>query len=216
MGTVLRPAEVARELRISRVTVYELIRRGELPATRVGHQFRIEASALATYRAEHHQGARPAQSTRQGTLVIRAEDHLLTLSVPDDLESLSVVELAEAFSRRAGVQRARYRGVLLHALLTAHGFLPASLDLALTPPPSPEHAAVLRSVVAARGRDDHVVAFSVAELLPEYGATLALIAWERDGEALRTTGPVQLVVPSDRLPTRGVRQLEAIDLHRLA
>jgi hypothetical protein len=114
------------------------------------------------------------------------------------------------------VQRARYRGVLLHALLTAHGFLPASLDLALTPPPSPEHAAVLRSVVAARGRDDHVVAFSVAELLPEYGATLALIAWERDGEALRTTGPVQLVVPSDRLPTRGVRQLEAIDLRRLA
>ena len=88
MGTVLRPAEVARELRISRVTVYELIRRGELPATRVGHQFRIEASALATYRAEHHEGARPAQATRQGTLVIRAEDHIVTLSVPDDLESL--------------------------------------------------------------------------------------------------------------------------------
>ncbi len=111
MGTVLRPAEVARELRISRVTVYELIRRGELPATRVGHQFRIEASALATYRAEHHEGGRPAQSTRQGTLVIRAEDHLVTLSVPDDLESLPAVELAAAFSRRAGVQRTRYRGV---------------------------------------------------------------------------------------------------------
>ena len=56
MSTVLRPAEVARALRISRVTVYELIRRGELPATRVGHQFRIDASALAVYRAAHQEG----------------------------------------------------------------------------------------------------------------------------------------------------------------
>ena len=57
--------------------------------------------------------------------------------------------------------------------------------------------------------------FSVAELLPEYGATLVLLAWERDGEVLQTSGPVQLVVPSDTLPTRGVRQLESIELHRL-
>jgi len=215
MGTVLRPAEVARELRISRVTVYELIRRGELPATRVGHQFRIDASALATYRAEHHEGARPTTSTRQGALVIRGEDQVVTLSVPDDLESLPAAELSTAFSRRAGVQRARYRGVLLHTLLTAHGFLPVNLDLSLTPPPSPEHAAILRSSIVARGRDGHVVVFSVAELLPEYSGTLVLLAWERDGEVLRTSGPVQLVVPSDRLPTRGVRQLETIELHRL-
>ncbi len=215
MSTVLRPAEVARELRISRVTVYELIRRGELPATRVGHQFRIDASALATYRAEHHEGAGPTTSTRQGTLVIRGEDHVVTLSVPDDLQSLPAVELSAAFPRRAGVQRARYRGVLLHTLLTAYGFLPANLDLSLTPPPSPEQAQMLRSSIAARGRDDHVVVFSVAELLPEYSGTMVLLAWERDGEALRTSGPVQLVVPSDRLPTRGVRQLETIELHWL-
>jgi excisionase family DNA binding protein len=215
MSTVLRPADVARALQISRVTVYELIRRGELPATRVGHQFRIDASALATYRAEHHEGARPTPLTRQGTLVIRGQDNVVTLSVPDDLESLPAAELSAAFSRRAGVQRARYRGVLLHTVLTAHGFLPANLDLSLTPPPSAEHAAMLRSVIAARGRDAHVVVFSVAELMPEYGATLVLLAWERDGEVLRTSGPVQLVVPSDRLPTRGVRQLETIELHRL-
>ena len=147
--------------------------------------------------------------------MVRAEDHLVTLSVPDDLGSLPVVELAAAFSRRAGVRRARYRGVLLHTLLTAHGFLPANLDLSLTPPPSADHAAILRSYVAARGRDGHVVVFSVAELLPEYSGTLVLLAWERDGEVLRTSGPVQLVVPSDRLPTRGVRQLETIELHRL-
>ena len=85
MGTVLRPAEVARELRISRVTVYDLIRRGELPATRVGHQFRIEASALATYRAEHHEGARSTTSPHRGALVIRSDEHVVTLSVPDDL-----------------------------------------------------------------------------------------------------------------------------------
>lgn len=215
MSTVLRPAEVARALRISRVTVYELIRRGELPATRVGHQFRIDASALATYRTEHHEGARQGSGTRQETLVIRAGDRVTTLSVPDDLESLPAAELSAAFSRRAGVHRARYRGVFLHSVLTAHGFLPAQLDLALTPPPTADHAAILRSYIAARGRDGHVVVFSVAELLPEYGATLVLLAWERDGEVLRTSGPIQLVVPSDTLPTRGVRQLESIEVHRL-
>ena len=215
MSTVLRPAEVARALRISRVTVYELIRRGELPATRVGHQFRIDASAVATYRAEHHEGAKPTTATRQETLVIRGGDQVVTLSIPDDLDSLPAAELSAAFSRRAGVQRSRYRGVFLHTLLTAHGFLPAQLDLSLTPPPTADHAAILQSYVAARGRDGHVVVFSVAELLPEYGGTLVLLAWERDGEVLQASGPVQLVVPSDTLPTRGVRQLETIELHRL-
>ena len=215
MSTLLRPAEVARALRISRVTVYELIRRGELPATRVGHQFRIDAGALETYRAEHQEGARLATATPQGTLVIRGEDQIVTLSVPDDLEQLPAVELSAAFARRAGVQRARYRGVLLHTLLTAHGFLPATLDLSLIPPPNAEHAAMLRSSIVTRGRDGHVVVFSVGELLPEYGGTLVVLACERDGEALRTSGPVQLVVPSDRVPTRGVRQLEMIELQRL-
>jgi excisionase family DNA binding protein len=215
MSTVLRPTEVARALRISRVTVYELIRRGELPATRVGHQLRIDASALAVYRAAHQEGPAHAPGARADSLVIRAGDQVVTLSVPGDLETLPTAELSAAFSRRTGVRRARYRGVLLHSLLTAHGFLPAQLDLSLVPPPTADHAAVLRSYIAARGHDGHVVVFSVAELLPEYGATLVLLAWERDGEVLQTSGPIQLVVPSDTLPTRGVRQLESIELHRL-
>ncbi|BBB89789.1 MAG TPA: helix-turn-helix transcriptional regulator [Methylomusa anaerophila] len=43
------PEEVAKTLRISRFTVYELIKRGELPAYRIGRSMRIEAVELEKY-----------------------------------------------------------------------------------------------------------------------------------------------------------------------
>jgi len=42
--------EVAKILRISRFTVYELIKRGELPAYRVGRKMRIDGADLASYK----------------------------------------------------------------------------------------------------------------------------------------------------------------------
>lgn len=44
-------AEVAELLRVSNMTVYRLIRSGELPALRVGKSYRIRANDLETYLA---------------------------------------------------------------------------------------------------------------------------------------------------------------------
>ena len=52
MGTehrLLTVREVADAIRVSTMTVYRLIRAGELPAIRVGKHFRIRESDLSAY-----------------------------------------------------------------------------------------------------------------------------------------------------------------------
>lgn len=46
---LLTAAEVAGRLRVSTMTVYRLIRSGELPAVRVGRNYRVQAEDLETY-----------------------------------------------------------------------------------------------------------------------------------------------------------------------
>lgn len=46
---LLTAAEVADQLRVSTMTIYRLIRSGELPAVRVGRNYRVRADELATY-----------------------------------------------------------------------------------------------------------------------------------------------------------------------
>jgi excisionase family DNA binding protein len=47
--TLLTAAEVADQLRVSTMTIYRLIRRGELPAVRVGRNYRVRGSDLEAY-----------------------------------------------------------------------------------------------------------------------------------------------------------------------
>lgn len=46
---LLTAAEVADQLRVSTMTIYRLIRSGELPAVRVGRNYRVRVSDLAGY-----------------------------------------------------------------------------------------------------------------------------------------------------------------------
>ncbi|MFP4635000.1 MAG: helix-turn-helix domain-containing protein [Nitriliruptoraceae bacterium] len=46
---LLTANEVAEQLRVSTMTVYRLVRRGELPAVRVGRNYRIRQRDLAAY-----------------------------------------------------------------------------------------------------------------------------------------------------------------------
>ena len=46
---LLTAGEVAEQLRVSTMTVYRLIRRGELPAVRVGRNYRVRLEDLDTY-----------------------------------------------------------------------------------------------------------------------------------------------------------------------
>ncbi len=47
--TLLTAAEVAEQLRVSTMTVYRLIRRGELPAVRVGRNYRVREGDLEAF-----------------------------------------------------------------------------------------------------------------------------------------------------------------------
>ncbi len=46
---LLTVAEVAAQLRVSTMTIYRLIRSGELPAVRVGRNYRVRAAELDAY-----------------------------------------------------------------------------------------------------------------------------------------------------------------------
>lgn len=46
---LLTVAEVAAHMRVSNMTVYRLIKSGQLPALRVGKNFRIRGTDLAAY-----------------------------------------------------------------------------------------------------------------------------------------------------------------------
>lgn len=48
---LLTAAEVADQLRVSTMTIYRLIRRGELAAVRVGRNYRVRAADLDVYLA---------------------------------------------------------------------------------------------------------------------------------------------------------------------
>jgi excisionase family DNA binding protein len=48
-GGLLTVAEVAAAMRVSNMTVYRLIKGGELPAVRVGKNYRIRESDLARF-----------------------------------------------------------------------------------------------------------------------------------------------------------------------
>ena len=51
MGPLLTVAEVAEVLRVSNMTVYRLIKAGELPALRVGKNYRIREDELEAFLA---------------------------------------------------------------------------------------------------------------------------------------------------------------------
>jgi len=49
----LTVAEVAETMRLSRMTVYRFVQRGDLPAVRVGRSYRVPKDALERYLSEH-------------------------------------------------------------------------------------------------------------------------------------------------------------------
>lgn len=92
------PEELAQLLRVSKLTVYDLIKKGELPAYRVGKQMRVDSADLDAYKRKMRMSASgedlflsnaggssvaapsPASAVRDGSsLVITGQDQLLDL-----------------------------------------------------------------------------------------------------------------------------------------
>jgi excisionase family DNA binding protein len=214
MATALRPSEVARALNVSRFTVYDLIKRGDLPAIRVGHQFRIEASAVASYRDLVRLGLQDAglPAGPSGELLLASGTRTVVLAAPGDLRTLPSSSATAIRNGPNGLERHSYRGVQLYNVLAAQGMLPPGDPMSEESDGSVCEA-FAQAYVVARGQDGRGAVFGLAEISPEYGDTQVLIAWERDGQPIVENGPIQLVVPSDRLGGRAIRCLERISIN---
>ncbi len=68
-------------------------------------------------------------------------------------------------------------------------------------------------MVLVRGRDGYAVAFSMAEVLPMVGNRPVWVVLDEDGAPLPdSAGPVRLFVPDDQMPSRGVHQVDSIEI----
>ena len=57
MGRFMTVAEVARQLRVSNMTVYRLIKSGDMPALRVGRSFRLREEDVRKYLEQRYMDA---------------------------------------------------------------------------------------------------------------------------------------------------------------
>jgi len=100
----------------------------------------------------------------------------------------------------------QYEGVLLREILKRAG---APVDAEM-------RGKALAGYVLAKARDGYQVVFSLAELEPDYGNQLVLVADKRDGAPLTgNLGPLRIVCPNDKKGARSVRMLESLEVVQL-
>jgi hypothetical protein len=132
-----------------------------------------------------------------------------TLSVAQ-LETLGPV--TAEWSDKKGAHKVR--GVRVDKVLASVGFGEGPSGPQVNP--KQKHAG-LRSAVVATAPDGFVAVFSAGELLESLGATQALIIWELDGKPLdAATGPLRIVVTTDKAPSRSIYQLAALRVVELS
>ena len=81
MTELMTVAEVAAYLRVTKKTIYRLLRQGKIPATKVGHQWRFEKTAIDEWLH------RSSVGTNANILVIDDED-MIRLLFKETLEDL--------------------------------------------------------------------------------------------------------------------------------
>ncbi|WP_274649640.1 helix-turn-helix transcriptional regulator [Paenibacillus humicola] len=82
--------EIAQMLKISKLTVYDLIKKGELPSYRVGKQMRVDAADLEAYKRRHKNGmpvppepAAPAGEQKQPAAPDRSAERRIVITGQD-------------------------------------------------------------------------------------------------------------------------------------
>ena len=97
-----------------------------------------------------------------------------------------------------------YSGVLLSELLTKSGIALGNKSESIN------------SYIITKAKDSYKSIFSLAEIDPLFAEQPILIADKIDGNALsQSDAPFQVIVPSDKIQTRWVRQLVSIELVRI-
>lgn len=124
--------------------------------------------------------------------------------------TISVADLAR-LPRQAAVmndhgKQISYEGVLLHDVL-AKGGLDFGKEL---------RGKQLSTYLAALASDGYEVVYALAEFDPTVTDSGIIVADKRDGQALSANeGPLRIVVPHDKRPTRCLKSLQEIDIVQL-
>ncbi len=74
------PDEVAKKLKLSKYTIYEMIKRGEIPAHRIGRSLRITESQLQTFLFQ----SRRADNSYKAEIIIQDDEKLARIIDADD------------------------------------------------------------------------------------------------------------------------------------
>lgn len=145
-----------------------------------------------------------ASLCRPGTLAGQA-DPALVIEWPGGTARLEAAQVAAlsrdtaSFAFHGGAPH-RFSGPRLLSVLRAAGLPMDSL-----------RGRALAQYVVAEARDGYRTLFSVGELLAELGDARVMLADTMDGAALPTEdGPLRLIVPGDRRPSRSARQIVRI------
>jgi hypothetical protein len=73
--------------------------------------------------------------------------------------------------------------------------------------------AALTLALLAQAPDGYRVAYTLAELDPQFGARMAIVALTQDGQPLsEPDGPLRIVVDGDQKHARWIRQLDQLHL----
>lgn len=104
------------------------------------------------------------------------------------------------FQTEHGPENALYHGVSLLAVLKNAG------AAAGTP------KARLKHVITVTGRDGYAVVLAWGEIDPDFEAEPVMLAYARNGQALKPAGSVRLIVPGDRHGGRDVRDVTTISV----
>ena len=147
----------------------------------------------------------PSESVHIGGAGIPATDWNV-----DQLQKQFAKEIAPVEYTGHG-QKHVYQCVALVSLLKAAG---VPVEFKMDPKADPKLKSYpLRFVAVVRGRDGYVVAFSLAELLPDIGNRHVWVALDEDGQPIsEQDGPIRLLSPDDQKPARGVHQLAEITI----
>jgi hypothetical protein len=123
-----------------------------------------------------------------------------------DLQRLSPEEIDVGGA--GGKQRGR--AVRLDRILTHFGFGPGPMGHEV---PVRDKRSGWKKAVRATAADGFEAVFSCAELAEGMGPTRAYVVFEIDGKPLSATvGPLRLLVPTDKEPSRGLRQLVRLEV----
>lgn len=79
METLYTPAEVADKLKLKKTTIYDLIKRGELPSSKVGKQLRISSTDLERYLRQSQPGCSLAGESGVLPFIISGQAALLDM-----------------------------------------------------------------------------------------------------------------------------------------